>query len=64
MRIKIISDGTAFGTKIVDAATGEAIDFVTAIEFKIRAADNAPSVVIEVLKPIIDVSAEAVVKVD
>jgi len=35
VRIKIISDGTAPGTRVVDARTGEPIDGITAISWKV-----------------------------
>jgi len=35
VRIKIISDGTAPGTRVVDAGTGEPIDGITAISWKV-----------------------------
>ena len=35
MILKIISDGTAYGTNIVDAETGERVTNVTDISFKL-----------------------------
>ncbi len=37
MRIKIISDGTVHGTQIVNADTGEEIEYVVRAEWKIVA---------------------------
>lgn len=37
MELKIISDGTTVGTKLVDAATGEKIQYVQSIEWEIDA---------------------------
>jgi hypothetical protein len=35
MKLKIISDGTYLGTKVVNAATGEAIENVTSIRWDV-----------------------------
>jgi hypothetical protein len=40
MKIKIISDGTSQGTKVIDSETGKMIPNVTAIEFKIDTEKN------------------------
>lgn len=63
MRLKIISDGTTVNTRVVNADTGEEIELVSSIEFKIRAEDSVPSAVIEILKPLVEVVTEAEVKV-
>lgn len=35
MKIKIISDGTALGTKVINAETGEALDKVASVRFEV-----------------------------
>lgn len=37
MKLKIISDGTLMGTKIVNADTGEAVENVTALDLNVTA---------------------------
>lgn len=45
MKVKIISDGTPPGTRVVNADTGEPIEHVTAIEWKIDVRDLATAVI-------------------
>lgn len=40
MRVKIVSDGTRLGTKVVDAQTGEAIEGVVGVGWRIAADGN------------------------
>jgi hypothetical protein len=40
MKIKIISDGTVVGTKIVNAETGELIENVISVDWKISVRDD------------------------
>lgn len=63
MRLKIISDGLPRNTKVVNADTGEAVEFVTSVDIKIRASDSVATAVIEVVKPEVEVTAEAEVKI-
>lgn len=35
MRVKITSDGTAFGTRVVDAESGEPIERVTSVSWSV-----------------------------
>ena len=35
MRVKVVGDGTPFGTRVVDADTGEAVEHVTAVDLRL-----------------------------
>lgn len=37
MRIKIVSDGTRFGTRVLNAVTGEELERVTSVEWEFDA---------------------------
>lgn len=39
MKLKIISDGTSFGTKIIDSTTGEEVEEITSIRWEITAGE-------------------------
>jgi hypothetical protein len=43
MRVKIVSDGTAHGTKVVDQATGAELEGVTSIEWGLTADQRKPA---------------------
>ena len=45
MRLKILSDGTVGGSRLVDAATGEQIENVTFIELKIDPAQGVKALI-------------------
>lgn len=45
MKLKIISDGTGRGTKVVDAETGEELKYVTEIVWRIEALGYASATV-------------------
>ena len=57
MRLKIISDGTSLGTKIIDAETGEVVDFVQRVDFSITVEGSARCT-IEILQPAIDIECD------
>lgn len=40
MKIKVISDGTAEGTKVIDSASGEALSGVQEVRWHVRAEDH------------------------
>lgn len=63
MKLKIVSDGTKGGTKVLDAETGRELEFVTSVEF-IHFADVVPEATITVLNPLFEGTMEAkVIKV-
>lgn len=43
MRIRIVSDGTAEGTHVVDAATGDVIDNVVAVSWSVEVPGCSPT---------------------
>ena len=57
MKIKIVSDGTPQGSKVVNAETGEVLGDVTKIEWKIQTGDAA-RISIELNFPIAGLEAE------
>jgi hypothetical protein len=57
MKIKIVSDGTPRGTRVVNAETGEKIERVKAVSWKIGL-DQVATATIEVVLPPCDVIAE------
>lgn len=61
MRIKIVSDGTPTGTKVVDAETGEMVHGVTAASIKIGVGDVS-RVTIELVKVPVEVIGEAIAR--
>lgn len=46
MKLKIISDGTSYGTRLVNADTNEPIGFVESIEWKVSVGDPAAKAII------------------
>lgn len=61
MKIKIISDGTNFGTKIINKETGEIIGRVQNITWSISAADVLAKATIEILNPEIELDCHDVI---
>ena len=49
MRVKIISTGKAHQTKVIDEKTGEMIEGVTAIDWRINARDDLTEAIITVI---------------
>ena len=47
MKIKIISDGTSHGTKVINADTEEMVEGVVAVEWKVRADEDFATAHIE-----------------
>jgi len=45
MKIKIISDGTSFGTKIINIDTGEELDSVIKIQWNYEASNIAEAII-------------------
>lgn len=62
MKLKIVSDGTAPGTKLVDAVTGEAVDNVIDIIWTVSAVDMISKAIVHMLAVPIDVTVDADVK--
>jgi hypothetical protein len=60
MRIKIISDGTGHGTKVINADTGEPVEFVTSVEWWILDSLSTASCRIELAAVEVDVVGELV----
>lgn len=60
MKIKITSDGTPEGTKIVDAVTGEPLKMVTSVVWEL-VAGGYPAATVHVVMPQVGLEAEATV---
>lgn len=58
MKLKIISDGTAQGTSVVDTATGECIDNISRIDIEITP-DSHAYANIYIITPEIDILCDA-----
>lgn len=50
MKLKVISDGTALGTKVINAETGEAIENISRISWELDASVYIAQAVIEVIE--------------
>jgi hypothetical protein len=61
MRIKIVSDGTSQGTKVIDEATGEALHYVSRIEWELIAGAHIATAHITVLGVPVEITTEATV---
>ena len=61
MRIKIVSDGTQWGTKVTNAETGEEIERVLSVYWT-HEAGQSPQALIRVLAEVELVAAEAGIK--
>lgn len=53
-KVKIISDGTNMGTIVIDAETGESLNFIQSIDFKAAVDKGCPEVTIKLLTPAIE----------
>lgn len=62
MILKIISDGTAKGTRVVDAASGESVDGVVAITWVINARDGLAACSLTLFNTPIEVVADPTVE--
>lgn len=58
-RVRITSDGTMFGTRVVDAETGDPIPKVCRIEFAPMVPGQLPAATITVMTPILDIVVDA-----
>lgn len=52
MRLKIISDGTPYGSKIIDSDTGEMVEMVRHIDITLGV--GGVSATIEIINPLLD----------
>lgn len=59
MKLKIISDGTNTGTKLIDEDTGEMIHMVQKITYEATADDTFPKVTIELINVPVEIVSEA-----
>lgn len=57
MKIKIVSDGTVRGTKVVNADTGDWIEGITAIEWRVEAGARTARANIEMMKIPVEMAA-------
>lgn len=59
MTVKIISDGTPYGTKVINSETGELVENVQSISWNITSSDLFSSVILEISIPEIELTTEA-----
>lgn len=59
MKLKIISDGTAWGTKVVDVETGEELKYVKSADWHISADDKLAEANLTILHVPVEIIAEA-----
>jgi hypothetical protein len=60
VRIKIVSDGTPKGTQVVDAATGEPVEHITGISWKVDA-NHLAEATLTLIKVPVEVESEAAI---
>ena len=58
MKLKIISDGSVLGTRVVNADTGEPVEKVVSVQWEHSAPGAVPIATIELLCPMVDVIGE------
>ena len=58
MRLKIVSDGTRFGTRIEDQATGQEVEGVFEIEWRFSARDAAPEATVTLFAVPVEIDVE------
>ena len=61
MKIKIVSDGTTWGTHVVNAETGEQIQNVTKIDISIDAKDATAKTTLTLVRVPLEITSEATV---
>jgi len=59
MKVKIVSDGTISGTKVINEETGEEVEQVVSVHTILNAHGEAPKAIITVACPAIEIIAEA-----
>lgn len=59
MKLKIISDGTKLGTKLVNEETGEPVQLVQSIEWETNFSDTIPIATIKIAMPKVDLTSMA-----
>ncbi len=55
MKLRITSDGTFLGTKVVNAETGEKVEMVKSVRWEHASAEDVPIATIEVYMPEVEV---------
>lgn len=58
MRVKIVSDGTLGGSKVVNAETGETLDHVRRIELVLDC-ETGVQCILDVIRPDMEIECEA-----
>jgi hypothetical protein len=62
MKLKIISDGTNAGTKLIDEDTGEMVHLIQKLSWQADAAGHSTKVVIELLNVLVEITTKAEVE--
>lgn len=62
MKLKIVSDGTSWGTKVVNADTGESVDGVASIDWSISANAHEVATIFEVVRVAVEITGEAAIE--
>ena len=58
LRVKIVSDGTTQGTRIVEESTGEPLGFVQSIEWKVDVNDTLATATVKFVKIPVEIVCE------
>lgn len=61
MRVKVVSDGTRSGTKIVHADTGEVLENVIFAEWTTEAFDGSTRLELTIAEPTVEIEADATI---
>lgn len=59
LKLKIVSDGTSFGTRVVNAETGEELQYVKSIRWEVCSQSQRASAVVELANVELDVASHA-----
>lgn len=59
LKLKIISDGTSFGTRVVNAETGEELQYVKSIRWEICSQSRRSNAIVELANVELDVTSHA-----
>lgn len=59
MKLKIISDGTTVGTKLINEETGEMVGLVQNIQWEVGVGDNFASATVRLIKVPVELNVDA-----
>lgn len=62
MKLKIISDGTSWGTKVVNADTGESVDGIVSIDWRITAGGYEIAATLQITRVALEITGDATIE--